>query len=73
MPALLLLLDGRRTGLAYVRVPTWLPCRLQIYFNGHNWPAAQLRKQHIQYELGTTPSWTSGIGNKRNAYPTIGG
>src|SRR5487761_629360 len=38
-------------GLAYVRVPTWLPCRLQIYFNGHNWLAAQLRKHHIQYEL----------------------
>ena len=30
-------------GLTYVRVPTWLPCRLQIYFNGHNWLAAQLR------------------------------
>jgi hypothetical protein len=23
-------------GLCYVRVPTWLPCRLQIYFNGHS-------------------------------------
>ena len=23
-------------GLMYVRVPTWLPCRLQIYFNAHN-------------------------------------
>jgi hypothetical protein len=29
-------------GLCHVRVPTWLPCRLQIYFNGHNW-LAQLR------------------------------
>ena len=38
-------------GLTYVRVPTWLPCRLQIYFNGHNWLAAQLRKQNIPYEL----------------------
>ena len=38
-------------GLTYVRVPTWLPCRLQIYFNGHNWLAAQLRKQDIPYEL----------------------
>jgi hypothetical protein len=26
-------------GLSYVRVPTWLPCRLQIYGNGHNWLA----------------------------------
>jgi hypothetical protein len=34
-----------------VRVPTWLPCRLQIYFNGHNWLAAQLRKQDIEYRL----------------------
>ena len=38
-------------GLTYVRVPTWLPCRLQIYFNGHNWLAAQLRKQNISYQL----------------------
>jgi len=34
-------------GLCYVRVPTWLPCRLQIYFNGHNWLATKLRKQRI--------------------------
>jgi hypothetical protein len=34
-----------------VRVPTWLPCRLQIYFNGHNWLAARLRKQKISYKL----------------------
>jgi hypothetical protein len=38
-------------GLCYVRVPTWLPCRLQIYFNGHNWLAAKLRKQGIEYKL----------------------
>ncbi|MCZ2077730.1 MAG: hypothetical protein LC130_22330 [Bryobacterales bacterium] len=38
-------------GLCYVRVPTWLPCRLQIYFNGHNWLAARLRKQKISYKL----------------------
>ena len=24
-------------GLGYVRVPTWCPFRLQIYFNGHSW------------------------------------
>jgi len=34
-------------GLCYVRAPTWLPRRLQIYFNGHNWLAARLRKQKI--------------------------
>ena len=38
-------------GLCYVRVPTWLPCRLQIYFNGHNWLAAQLRKRKIDFTL----------------------
>ena len=38
-------------GLCYVRVPTWLPCRLQIYFNGHNWLASQLRKRKIEYRL----------------------
>ena len=38
-------------GLCYVRVPTWLPCRLQIYFNGHHWLAGQLRKRNIDFEL----------------------
>jgi hypothetical protein len=38
-------------GLSYVRVPTWLPCRLQIYFNGHNWLAGQLRKRNLDYRL----------------------
>ena len=38
-------------GLCYVRVPTWLPCRLQIYFNGHHWLASTLRRQKIAYKL----------------------
>jgi len=38
-------------GLCHVRVPTWLPCRLQIYFNGHNWLASRLRKQKIDFTL----------------------
>lgn len=38
-------------GLAYVRVPTWCPFRLQIYFNGHNWLAAQLTKKKIAFKL----------------------
>ena len=33
-----------RLGLVYVRVPTWLPFRLQMYFNGHNWLASRLRR-----------------------------
>jgi hypothetical protein len=38
-------------GLCYVRVPTWCPFRLQIYFNGHSWLAAQLRNREIDHEL----------------------
>lgn len=38
-------------GLCHIRVPTWLPCRLQIYCNGHNWLAAQLKKRGIDYQL----------------------
>jgi hypothetical protein len=38
-------------GLCHVRVPTWLPCRLQICLNGHNWLAGQLRKAGIEYRM----------------------
>jgi hypothetical protein len=38
-------------GLCHVRVPTWLPCRLQICFNGHNWLAGQLNKLGIDYRM----------------------
>jgi len=38
-------------GLGYVRVPTWLPCRLQVYFNGHSWLAGVLRKRQIEFQL----------------------
>jgi hypothetical protein len=38
-------------GLCYVRVPTWCPFRLQIYFNGHNLLASQLRELDIDFEL----------------------
>jgi hypothetical protein len=38
-------------GLCHVRVPTWLPCRLQIYFHGHNWLAGQLNKCGIDYQM----------------------
>ena len=38
-------------GLGYVRVPTWLPFRLQVYFNQHQWLANQLRAQGIDFEL----------------------
>lgn len=38
-------------GLMYVRVPTWLPCRLQIYFNVHHWLATQLRQAGIEFKM----------------------
>jgi hypothetical protein len=38
-------------GLMYVRVPTWLPCRLQIYFNGHHALARQLRQAGIDCQM----------------------
>jgi len=38
-------------GLGYVRVPTWCPFRLQVYFNGHNLLAAKLHRQGIEYKL----------------------
>ena len=38
-------------GLCHVRVPTWLPCRLQVYFNGHSWLASTLQKRKIGFTL----------------------
>jgi len=36
-------------GLCYVRVPTWSPFRLQVYFNGHSWLAQQLTAADIAF------------------------
>ena len=38
-------------GLIYVRVPTWLPCRLQLYFNAHHWLARQLQREAITFRM----------------------
>src|SRR3990172_7806718 len=38
-------------GLCYLRVPTWCPFRLQFYFNGHAWLAAQLKQRGVAFEL----------------------
>lgn len=35
-------------GLCYVRVPTWCPFRLQIYFNGHNVLDAVMKQKGLQ-------------------------
>jgi len=43
-------------GLCYVRVPTWAPFRLQVYFNGRGWLARQLRNAGIDLERSTTLS-----------------
>jgi hypothetical protein len=38
-------------GLCYIRVPTWCPFRLQIYFNGHSRLAYQLQQKGLKYTL----------------------
>lgn len=38
-------------GLCFMRVPTWCPFRLQFYFNGHNYLAAQLDQAGIGYKM----------------------
>ncbi len=36
-------------ALCYVRVPTWCPFRLQIYFNGHDLLASQFKAKQMEY------------------------
>ena len=36
-------------GLCYLRVPTWVPFRVQFYFNGHNELAAGLNRRGMKY------------------------
>jgi hypothetical protein len=38
-------------GLCYLRVPTWVPFRLQFYCNGHNWLAKRLSAEGIEYTM----------------------
>lgn len=40
-----------RWGLCYLRVPTWLPFRLQFYCNGHAWLAGELKKAGIDFAM----------------------
>lgn len=35
----------------FVRVPTWMPFPLEVYFNGHNWLARQLEKRGVAFSL----------------------
>jgi len=41
----------RDLGLCYVRVPTWAPFRLQVYFNGHGMLESALRKRQIDARM----------------------
>jgi hypothetical protein len=38
-------------GLCFFKIPTWLPCRVQFYFNGHNYLEYKLKKHNIEYEM----------------------
>lgn len=38
-------------GLCHLRVPSWVPFRLQFYCNGHNWLASELKEKEIAFEL----------------------
>jgi len=38
-------------GLCFMRVSTWCPFGVQVYFNGHNLLAAKLRKAGIEYRM----------------------
>lgn len=38
-------------GFGYVRVPTWCPFKLQVYVNGHNILANELKKHGLDYSM----------------------
>lgn len=40
-----------QVGLGYVRVPTWCPFRLQVYINGHNILASELKQAGIKFSM----------------------
>jgi predicted transcriptional regulator len=40
-----------RLGFGYIRIPTWCPFRLQIYFNGHHLLAVKLKESGIAYTM----------------------
>ena len=40
-----------QVGLGYMLVPTWSPFRLQVYLNGHNLLATELKQAGIQYTM----------------------
>jgi hypothetical protein len=40
-----------QVGQGYMRVPTWCPFRLQIYINGHNLLASELKQAGIEHTM----------------------
>ena len=54
-------------GLCFVRVPTWAPFMLTIYFNGHAWLATQLKARGLEYELRDRCLWNGGDVSARHA------
>ena len=63
-------------GLCHVRVPTWLPCRLQICRSARMaiyWLAGQLRKLGIDYQMADNAfTHVRGSGKRRSPSPTPG-
>jgi len=41
----------RTLGLTYLRIQTYIPLGLQVYFNGHNYLAAKMRKHGIGFSM----------------------
>ena len=39
----------RELGLVHVRIQTWFPMVMQVYFNGHDWLARKLERHGIGY------------------------
>jgi hypothetical protein len=40
----------RHFGLMHIRISTWMPFPIQVYINGHEWLARQMRARGINFE-----------------------
>ena len=58
-------------GFGYVRVPTWCPFQLQVYFNGHSLLANQLAKKGIAFTMLDNAFDYLPISKKPRHYRTI--
>jgi hypothetical protein len=61
----------RDLGLCYVRVPTWAPFRLQVYFNGHGMLEATLRNRRLTPGCWITVLCRWLTGRRPRGWPTI--